>query len=115
MEGSTLLCQRWSKLKFHYSCSSGEREITVFKTLESPTQISVVLCGPAGQGFTIMKFLKQPRITASLILKTCKGTLFRNWNQRFFDSLHPLRSLPLPFPPFQSLSETRIRGYIEKN
>jgi hypothetical protein len=74
MEGVTLLCQRWSKLKFHYSCSSGEREITVFKTLDSPTQISVVLCGPAGEGFPIMKILKQPRITA-LILKTFIGTL----------------------------------------
>jgi hypothetical protein len=97
MEGATLFVNAGQNWNFHYSCSSGEREIKVFKTLDSTTQISVVVRGPAGQGFPIMKILKQPRITASsLILKTFK---VRNWNQG----------------SFQSPLETGTRGYIEKN
>ncbi len=79
-------CQRWSKLKFHCSCSSGEREITVFKTLDSPTQISV-----------IMKILEQPRITASLILKTFKGTLILKLEPEVLWLAPPLPSLPKSF------------------
>jgi hypothetical protein len=84
-------------LKFHCSSSSGEREITVFKTLDSPTQISVVLRGPAGQGFPIMKILKQPRITASLILKIFKGTLILKLEPEVLWLAPPLPSLPKSF------------------
>lgn len=104
------LCQRWSKLKFHYSCNSGEREITVFKTLDSSTQISVVVRGQAGQGFPIMKILKQPRITASsLILKTFKGTLIPETGTR--GSLTP----PTPFPSLPKSFRNRNQGQYWKN
>jgi hypothetical protein len=93
-------------LKFHYS-GSGEREITVFKTLDSPTQISVVLWGASRPGFSDYENSEA----------TQHHSFFNSEDiQRHFDFETGTRGslTPLPSLPFQSLLETGTRVYIEK-